>query len=256
MHNQILERAMALRMLLSKSVTGRFEEGDDENYKILRSEFLKNQSTKAVLPSFVISCRILDDFWPFIKKRFSTYEERREFIREEFEPLLCYLEDSYSSLFEDSISTSFETFDCDSAKHLWEKALNRKNTDPDGAITVARSLLESACKQILTERETPYNNSYDLPRLYKLTSQGLNLAPQLHNEDTLKQILGGIHTVINGFASLRNELGDAHGKPKGGYRAGKRHAELAVNLAGSITSFLIQTHQESITISRTNKKQL
>ncbi len=33
----------------------------------------------------------------------------------------------------------------------WRKALDRRHDDPDGAITAARSLLESVCKRILDE---------------------------------------------------------------------------------------------------------
>jgi hypothetical protein len=47
--------------------------------------------------------------------------------------------------------------------------------------------------------------------------------------------------VVNELGSLRNRLGDAHGKGKGGVRPAPRHSELAVNLAGSIALFLVET---------------
>src|SRR5450759_4810883 len=45
-----------------------------------------------LLPKFVITNRSLDEFWQYIKTKFSTYRERREFIWGEFRPLLDGLE--------------------------------------------------------------------------------------------------------------------------------------------------------------------
>jgi hypothetical protein len=67
----------------------------------------------------------------------------------------------------------------------------------------------------------------------------LKLSPAQHSEDIFKQILGGCHSVINGMAGLRNRFSDAHGKGKTGVKPAPRHAELAVNLAGSMAIFLI-----------------
>ncbi|WP_217646771.1 abortive infection family protein [Pontibacter chinhatensis] len=252
MQTDIFNKAMNLRMLLTRFATGEDKKEDGEDYKNLRNEFVANSFTKALLPEFVVSCRVLSDFWPYIKRRFGTYAERRDYIREEFEPLLAYLEGDRVYLHDSVIGNSVEKFDCDTVHHLWSKALDRRETDPDGAITAARSLIESVCKQILRERDIEYDDSFDLPKLFKTTARCLNLAPQLHNESILKQILSGVQTTIHGFASLRNELSDAHGQPKGGYKVGKRHSELAVNLAGSVASFLIQTHQETLLKSPIN----
>jgi hypothetical protein len=253
MQNDLFNRAMELRMILTRVATGEDTKEDGEVYKHLRREFITNIFTKALLPEFVVSCRLLNDFWPYIKSRFSTYVERREFIREEFEPVLAYLEGDKLYIHDSIISDSIGKFDCDTVHYMWSKALDRRETDSDGAITAARSLLESVCKQILVERNIPYDDSFDLPKLFKTTTRSLNLAPQHHIESILKQILSGIQTTVHGFASLRNEFSDAHGQPRGGYRVSKRHAEFAVNLAGSTASFLIQTHLESL-VQMTNKR--
>ena len=50
-------------------------------------------------------------------------------------------------------------------------------------------------------------------------------------------------TVVHGFASLRNKLGDAHGKGKNPVKAAPRHAQLAVNLAGATAAFLLATFE-------------
>ncbi len=62
-----------------------------------------------------------------------------------------------------------------------------------------------------------------------------------HTERVFKQILGGCQAVIEGLGSLRNRLSDAHGKGKAGVKPAPCHAELAVNLAGAMATFLIAT---------------
>jgi hypothetical protein len=84
-------------------------------------------------------------------------------------------------------------------------------------------------------------DSADLPKLYGLTSRQLNLSPSQHTEQLFKQILGGCQTVVEGLGALRNRHSDAHGKGVAVARPAPRHAELAVNLAGTMATFLLQT---------------
>ena len=130
-------------------------------------------------------------------------------------------------------------------KEQWDKALERRTTDPEGAITIARTLIETTCKYILDNLCIKYEDSYDLPKLYALTATQLNLAPQNHQEEIFKQILGGCQSVINGLGSLRNKIGDAHGKGLRHVKPHERHAKLAVNLAGTLSSFLIETFNQA-----------
>ena len=109
--------------------------------------------------------------------------------------------------------------------------------------TAARTLLETVCKHILDECGVEYRDGTDLPKLYGLTSKELNLAPSQHTEDAFKRILGGVESVVNGLANLRNRLGDAHGQGKRPVKPLPRHAELAVNIAGSMASFLLATFE-------------
>lgn len=125
----------------------------------------------------------------------------------------------------------------------WRKSLDRIPTDPEGAITAARTVLESVCKHILDESGVEYGDNADLPKLYGLTSKELNLAPSQHTEDAFKKILGGAHSVVDGLANLRNRLGDAHGQGKRQVKPLTRHAELAVNMAGGVSSFLLATFE-------------
>jgi hypothetical protein len=124
---------------------------------------------------------------------------------------------------------------------VWLKALERRAEDPEGAITTARTLLETVCKHILDDGGVPYKDDSDLPGLYKMTAKQLNLAPSQHSEEVFRQILGGCTSVVEGLGALRNRLSDAHGKGRLPVRPAARHAELAVNLAGTMATFLVAT---------------
>jgi hypothetical protein len=123
----------------------------------------------------------------------------------------------------------------------WSKALERRATDPDGAITMARTLLESVCKHILDDFGEQYDDKAELPKLYKQVADKMNLSPALHAEQVFKQVLGGCTAVVEGLGAMRNRLGDSHGGGKARVRPAARHAELAVNLAGAMAAFLIST---------------
>jgi hypothetical protein len=138
-------------------------------------------------------------------------------------------------------STTLARYDAEHVREAWQKAVERRSTDPDGAITAARTLLESVCKFILDEEQVTYQDSADLPTLYQVTAKQLSLAPSQHTEKVFKQILGSCGSIVEGLGALRNRLSDAHGKGKAASTPAPRHAELAVNLAGTMATFLIAT---------------
>ena len=106
-----------------------------------------------------------------------------------------------------------------------------------------RTLLETVCKHVLDDAGSPYPKDADLLKLWALAAEELHLAPHQHQETVFKTILGNYQAVVNNLGAIRNRVGDAHHgrrpvKPK------PRHAELAVNLAGTIAAFLVSTWRE------------
>jgi Abortive infection C-terminus len=239
-----LERVRQLQDMLISRATG----GDtiDENYSKLRLEFLRDSAVKDLLPQFVRNCDELSKFWGFIKPKFNTYQERRVFIWDEFGALIASLEQNIVAAqpADDDISIILVNFDAEHVHIAWQKALERRNEDPEAAITMARTLIESVCKHILDEAGVAHSDKDDLPKLYKETAKQLNMAPEQHQEEVFKQILGGCQTVIQGLGTLRNKLSDAHGKDKKAVKPSARHAALAVNLAGSMAAFLVAAWEE------------
>jgi hypothetical protein len=216
--------------------------GSAEDYSKLRKYFMDNPATKVLLPRWIRTNRDASQFWQFIKYEFAHYRERRKFIWDELKPLLDYCESNQVLPAGKSISNALHEFDEAGINAAWEKALERKFSDPEGAITLSRTILESVCKHILDEKGIEYDaNRIELSDLYKKTAEELNLSPSQHTEKIFKQILGGCSGIINGLGALRNRLGDAHGKGKMPVKPAPRHAELAVNLSGTMALFLIET---------------
>jgi hypothetical protein len=233
------ERALVLQNLLIVHATGGM--GDEAVYVELRKGFLSDPQTAASLPKFVRTCRDLASFWQWIKYERGTYAERRMLIREAFEPLLDLLEGRSRAPLDSGASETLASFDPDGVHLIWEKALARRQVDPEGAITTARTLLETVCKHIIEEENSNYNDKDDLPKLYGEASRLLNIAPSQHTEEVFKQILGGCTSVVIGLGTLRNRVSDSHGQGRRAVRPAPRHAQLAVNLAGTMATFLIET---------------
>jgi Abortive infection C-terminus len=255
-----LERAKKLQIVLITRATSSTKEYDENGYEDygfyteLRKHFIDRHLYKNLLPSFIHSNRSLEEFWQFIKGKFSTYAERRSYIYNEFHSLFDHLEAKDFKPLDENTSATLKSFDEESVHTVWQKALERRNNDPEGAITTSRTLIETICKHILEESNIQYDtDKIELHELYKLTARELNLSPSQHNEEIFRQILGGCSAVINGLGTLRNRLGDAHGKGKRLSKPQPRHAELAVNLAGSMGLFLVSTWQSKKTIQQNFK---
>lgn len=243
MPDSLVERARMLENLLIARATGDLT-ASNSIYELLRREFMADQILKPLLPSFVRTCRTLDTFWPFIKAQAGSYAERRHIIGSAFNPLVDHLEHRNRAPVDAIASDTLQTFDSEGVHAVWTKALNRRNSDPEGAITVARTLLETVCKRVLDEVRISYTDKEDLPKLYSMTAMALNLAPSQHSEEAIRAILGSAMAVINGIGTLRNKLSDSHGRGGRPVRPSPRHASLAVNMAGALAIFLVETHLE------------
>lgn len=239
--NDLSENVEALQNFLIAHATA--DSSEPQEYQSLRQEIVGHPLLKDIAPRFLRTCRTSAQFWRFIKYKFLSHAERRQYLWDEFRPLFERIEGSTATPADGSVSVALEKFDTATVHQLWLKALERRETEPEGAITPARTLLGTFCKHILDEHGQLYDAESDLPALYKMAAKTLNLAPSRHSEPTFKQILGGCTSVVEGLGGMRNRLSDAHGHGKKAVRPAARHAELAVNLAGAMATFLAATQE-------------
>lgn len=215
---------------------------DDATYRLLRREFMDDPTVSHLVPPFVRTTQDKAAMWAFLKGLSGQWEPRRQFVREQFTQLIDRLERSPAPA--DAIVTaSLQRFDAEGIKDAWNKALSRREADPAGAITAARTMLETVCKHLLENADgsATYSPKDDLPKLYRQASELLNIAPSQHSEDAFKRILGSAASIVEGLGTLRNKLGDAHASGGRPVKPAPRHAALAVNMAGSMALFLIET---------------
>lgn len=231
--------------MLKNMVTSVGESGhlNQQIYHTIRMILINDRRVEPFLPMVVRTCRTEKEIWSYLKDVASgegAYHKRRIQIQKEFLPILNYIERLEDSPADSDITDTLTSFDADGVKRAWSKALERRKQDPEGAITLARTLLEEVCKHILDKAGETYDEN-ELSKLYSKTSKLLNLSPTQHSEQIFKTILSGCNNVVQGLGSLRNKIGDAHGGGPKQAKPSPRHAALAVNLAGSMAMFLMET---------------
>ncbi|MCW9059926.1 MAG: abortive infection family protein [Gammaproteobacteria bacterium] len=121
--------------------------------------------------------------------------------------------------------------------------------DPALAIGTAKELVETVCKTILAERSIDLRADADVPKLVKETRQALGLVPEsipnsAKGADAIRRLLSNLGNVAQGLGELRNLYGTGHGKDGSVRGLGPRHARLAVGAAGTLATFLLETHLE------------
>jgi hypothetical protein len=218
--------------------------GSYEEWESARGDLLSQPEFLRVVPEWVSQHRFGGQFWPMMKAVSPTYQGRRDFLYESLAPLFEVAETSLTRPMADVVERLLKSCSSGAVTEALGRIQARREADPEGAITAARALLESTCKYVLDALGTAYGPAEELSDLYRKAAAAMNLAPQNHNEQVFKQILSGCISVVGGLAALRNALGDAHGKADTAPRPSARHADLAINLAGAIALFLIETYEE------------
>jgi hypothetical protein len=117
------------------------------------------------------------------------------------------------------------------------------------AFDLAKTLIESACKTVLSERKFEYDRSWDLPRLLRETLAQLRLVPErLDGEqevtESLRKMAGGLQTAIQGICELRNTRGFAsHGREAAFQQLESVQALLVARSSDAIVNFLFRIHR-------------
>lgn len=127
-------------------------------------------------------------------------------------------------------------------RKLSDKAERRlAASDLEGAITVARTLVEAVLEQ-LELRLTGLSGNYagDLQRQYKAVAKILRIDDKDDKVDEgFKQIARGLVQIVNGLAAIRNMASDGHARQ---VQPQARHAQVAVTSAKTVASFLVEVY--------------
>jgi integrase len=137
-----------------------------------------------------------------------------------------------------AVSEALDAFNSQYMHEIWAKALARRESDPQAAVTSARTLLESVCKHILDQAGEEYPEGLPLTKLYGRVTKVLQLGPDEITEEIFKKVFSACVEIVHAVGVLRNHLSDAHGRGPFGTMPDWRHAELAVNLSGAMATYL------------------
>lgn len=129
------------------------------------------------------------------------------------------------------------------------KALERAVIENPGlAFDLAKTLVESACKTVITERGSKYEDDDDMGKVFKTATLAVPfLPPAIAGEagarKSLQQTLSGLSTALQGVCELRNAFGFAsHGSDGPRPAMEERQALLAAQAADAIIGFLYCVH--------------
>lgn len=117
--------------------------------------------------------------------------------------------------------------------------------DLDGAVTVARTLLEAVLSE-LEVRLAGAKGNYkgDLPRQFKQVTKLLHMDEQRSDlDDRFKDVIRGLVMVANGLAPLRNKMSDGHARER---KPAPHHARVVVNAAKTVSAFLVESYAYQI----------
>lgn len=234
---------------LQNNILGLTTEGGSEAaYKLARQKLWEDATCKRLLPDFVRysnDAAMVRIALSSVASGSGSWALRRGHVTESFKPLLKFLETGGSAA-DSTITNAITVYDAPAVQAFWAKALERRAADPEGAVTAASTLLEEVCKHIIEDSGNIWDKKWNIPKLYAEASGILNLAPSQHQEEVFRTILGNCQSVVQSIGSLRNNGGDAHAGGRARVAFKPRHAALTVNLAGSMSLFLIETWQARV----------
>lgn len=124
-------------------------------------------------------------------------------------------------------------------------------SEPGLAFDLAKVLVESVCKTLLSELGIAFAADEDLPKLYKLVTSNIPLLPtaassEVSARDSVKRALGGMSTALVAVCELRNAYGFAsHGSDVERAALESTEALLVAQSADAIIGFLYANHIRS-----------
>jgi len=118
-NDDLRTKVESMKAMLVSYATGGGNGFDGGDYRNLRHELISLPRIAKSLPRFVHNCRDFSEFRGFIKSKFSTYAERREYLRSEFDPLLTMLETESHTLGDAAITATVQAVSSTYVREAW-----------------------------------------------------------------------------------------------------------------------------------------
>lgn len=123
---------------------------------------------------------------------------------------------------------------------------------PGSVVSFCRTIIETTCKTILTDRGVPLDESWEAPKLVSEAIRYLNLGPKDDGgvdaklNEGAKSLTRGLNQIISGVVEIRNAHGSAaHGADAYAPLLDSRYAEILARSTDAVVGLLFRSHLES-----------
>ena len=123
---------------------------------------------------------------------------------------------------------------------------------PGVVVSFCRTIIETTCKTILTDRSVPIDASWEAPKLVSEALKYLNLGPSEDGGVDAKlrsgaeSLVRGLIQIITGVVEIRNAHGSAaHGADAYEPLLDSRYAEILARATDAVVGLLFKTHLRS-----------
>jgi hypothetical protein len=130
-----------------------------------------------------------------------------------------------------------------------EEALPDK---PGVVVSFCRTIIETACKTILTDRGIVYESGWEAPKLIAETTKYLHLGQHDDGQidarlrDGAEKLVRGVNSIIDGVVTIRNDHGSAaHGADAYAPMLDSRYAEIVARATDAVVGLIFKTHLQS-----------
>ncbi|MEZ9575327.1 MULTISPECIES: abortive infection family protein [Vibrio] len=121
----------------------------------------------------------------------------------------------------------------------FERAISNINTDPHSSITAASAIIESVLKYYIERNNLTMPSRMNIGPLWQTARQHIPLNRNAQLNDDQNKILAGVASIIDGVGAFRSHIGSAHGRGSAPPAISIHEARLAINVAHSITTFVM-----------------
>ena len=128
------------------------------------------------------------------------------------------------------------------------RAISNLDADPPAACLAAAAILEAVFKTYLDKCKVDYPESDTLAALWKKVSEHLKIKPGEFDDEDVRKIASGLHSIASGMHGIRNRKSSAHGRSSEqskAYAIKRKHARLAVHSSHTLAIFVLDTLGEA-----------
>lgn len=228
--------AARLQALVSQCVRG---EADDDEYR----RTLEATSSCVHRPTWVDAYPTPWEMRQFLQRGRPHYAERDAFIADELDTWVQHAQGGPCHADLSGLDGKLENLGAEAVLDHLKTAERRLVDDPSGAFTMARTMLEAACKHVWRRHNPEDQSDLDNLGMNELVKKALSCISKERpatEHEVLGHVSAGVNELAWAFSKGRKTWGDGHDKKVIGERPPPHLAECLVHLSAATAIFLLR----------------